>query len=56
MPACLPTVQACKGTRAGLENARHDMGTKPSTVPWREALSWGKGHEESASVDGWRDE
>jgi len=30
---CLPTEQACKGTGAGLGNARHGRGTKPATVP-----------------------
>lgn len=53
--AFLPTEQACKETGAGLGNARHEMWTKPATVPWREALSWAKGHEESAFLDGWID-
>lgn len=31
--ACLPTEQACQGTRASLGNAKHDIGTKPTSVP-----------------------
>ena len=51
-PACLPTEEACKGTGAGLGNAKHDTGTKPTTVPWREALCWTAGLEEPGSLDG----
>lgn len=46
--ACLPTEKACKGTREGLGNVRHDIETKPTTVPRREALFWAAGHKESA--------
>lgn len=52
-PNCLPTEQACKGTGAGLGNARHDMGTKLTTVSQREALSRAIGHKQSASLDVW---